>query len=71
MCRQVGKDTMKVSGCILRSFYESGVILLLEILSGFLLFLLQNIDSLPWLAGPTGRLPDSLLCRHIGRFLSP
>lgn len=39
-------------GCLLKCFYKSDVPLLLETLSGFLLLLLQNTDSFPWLAGP-------------------
>lgn len=77
LCWQVGKGTRKVSGCTLRSFYESGVPLPLETLSSFLLFLLQNTDSRPRLAGPARRprsplaASASLLCCPIGWFLSP
>lgn len=65
-------------GLYLRCFYKSDVTLLLETLRGFLLLLLQNADSFPWLTGPgpaalppMAASPDSLLCGYVGRSPSP
>lgn len=67
--------TGKVLSCILSFFYKSGHITLLpETLNGFLLHLLQNTDSFPWLAGPGSADPILLaasphsLYSHIGQF---
>lgn len=70
-----GGVTGKIPSCILRSFYKSGhITLLLETRNGFLLRLLQNTDSFPWLAGPGSADPILLaaslhsLYSHIDQF---